>query len=132
MSDEVIPNPSDSVLRWASLGQAAAAGELQLADGVAERCAQHCDRFIEKLEILKEQAMTLTVRGSFGTLPSGIAVAEKLSLLAVGGEYSMVQALSDHIAVVTEMKAMFMQIGASYAATEDANAASFGSIESEL
>ncbi|MFD1811761.1 hypothetical protein [Rhodococcus gannanensis] len=132
MPDEVVQDAGNSVLQWGSLGQAAAAGQLQLGDGVAERCAQHCSQFIDKLVQLKEQATTLSVRGSLGTLPSGIAVAEKLSLLAEGGEYSLVQALTDHIAVVTEMQAMFQQIGANYVATEEATTAAVGNIDPQV
>ncbi|CRK50450.1 conserved hypothetical protein [Rhodococcus sp. RD6.2] len=57
-----------------------------------------------------------------GTFPSGIALAEKFGKKAVGGDYSMVDALADHIAEVQAMQAVFQKIQARYDATEQSNA----------
>ncbi|MFD1814480.1 hypothetical protein [Rhodococcus gannanensis] len=114
---------------WRQVMGAAAGGSLVLDEGVGARCAQHCDVLIAKLEGLIDQAKYLADVKGLGTLPSGVAVATKFSRLADGGEYSMVQALTDHITEVQAMKDVFLQIEAQYAATDQATADTLGVID---
>ncbi|WP_235870929.1 hypothetical protein [Rhodococcus spongiicola] len=65
----------------------------------------------------------------FGALPSGLALKAKFEGKADGGEYSLVQALSDHIDEVEQMQALFEKIDARYSATDDGTASKFGVIE---
>ncbi len=67
-----------------------------------------------------------------GTLPSGIALAEKFSKKASGGEYSMDRALADHIAVVEQMRDTFLAIEARYVSAEEANAAAVAGVGSQV
>lgn len=66
--------------------------------------------------------MRLSTVDGFGTFPSGIALAQKFSLKAVGGSYSMDQALADHIAVVQGMQRVFERIEERYGAAEESAA----------
>lgn len=68
-------------------------------------------------------AMRLAKVDGFGHLPSGVALTAKFEREASGGEYSLDQAIADHIAVVEQMRDVFFQIEARYAAAEDANTA---------
>ncbi|MFD1811801.1 hypothetical protein [Rhodococcus gannanensis] len=117
---------------WRQVVEAAGAGAVALDSGVGARCAQHCDALIAKLMQLQEQARQLGNFDGLGTLPSAVAVADKFSRLAVGGEYSMVQALEDHIVEVQAMKDVFLRIEAQYEAADQATADNIGAIESGM
>ncbi|SDE23239.1 hypothetical protein [Rhodococcus tukisamuensis] len=55
----------------------------------------------------------------FGTLlPTGVTLAAKFSKKASGGDYSLDQALADHITVVEQMRELFEKIGAAYDAAD--------------
>lgn len=63
--------------------------------------------------------MNLSNVEGFGTaLPTGVTLAAKFSKKALGGDYSMVQALTDHITVVEQMRQLFEKIGAAYEAAD--------------
>ncbi|MGW5075773.1 hypothetical protein [Rhodococcus sp. NPDC004095] len=94
-------------------------GQVRLDPGVAQRCAQHCSNFLERLKALQSEVRGLTRVEGMGTLPSGIALAQKFSLKASGGSYSMDQALADHIAEVQRMQQVFEKIEAMYGAAEE-------------
>ncbi|WFR71688.1 hypothetical protein P9209_23390 [Prescottella defluvii] len=64
----------------------------------------------------------------FGQLPSGIALTAKFERKASGGEYSLDQALADHIAVVEQMRDVFLQIEARYTSAEEANTAAMTAV----
>ncbi|WP_052030520.1 hypothetical protein [Rhodococcus triatomae] len=117
---------------WVQFVGAADGGDLVLERGVGAQCAQHCDVLIAKLTDIRRQAVSLGSFRGLGTLPSGIAVAKKFARTAVGGEYSMEQALTDHIAEVQAMKDVFLRIEAQYEATDQATGDTIGAIESGL
>ncbi|WP_231496489.1 hypothetical protein [Rhodococcus sp. UNC363MFTsu5.1] len=68
----------------------------------------------------------------FGTLQSGIDLAAKFGKKAAGGDYSMVQAIDDHVNVVLEMQQTFEKIEAMYAASEERNRAGIDSAGAPL
>ncbi len=114
--------PESGQPMWMAIGESVDAGDLYLEENAAINCAQHCRDLVSKLEELKVRAYGLGEVHGFGTLPSGIALATKFSKKAVGGDYSLVDALTDHIAEVQAMQAVFEKIQARYDATERSNA----------
>ncbi|MFD4468312.1 hypothetical protein ACFWPA_08470 [Rhodococcus sp. NPDC058505] len=104
-------------------------GRLSLERGVATNCARACAEFADELRALRERARQLGKIDGFGTFPSGIALATKFSRKAVGGDYSMVQALTDHIAEVEAMREVFERIEARYAAAEQRGEERFAAID---
>lgn len=118
--------------KWAALGAAAESGHLLLERGVVQDCARHCSELIEKLVAIRERAGMLGDLKGMGTFPSGIALAKKFSLKAVGGDYSMVQALTDHIAEVEAMREVFLRIEARYQAAEAGGVAKLAAVDAEL
>ncbi|SEL36090.1 hypothetical protein SAMN05444583_10879 [Rhodococcus maanshanensis] len=95
---------------------------MYLERGTAQRCAQRCAEFAGQLRQIQVNAQGLGLIDGFGYLPSGIALAAKFKQKAVDGDYSMDQALADHIAVVQEMQRVFEKIEAMYAASDDSGA----------
>ncbi|WP_253277215.1 hypothetical protein [Rhodococcus sp. RD6.2] len=81
---------------------------------------------------MRDLARQLGEIKGFGTFPSGIALAEKFSKKAVGGDYSMVQALTDHIAEVEAMRDVFLRIEAQYVATDERGAQALAAIDPEV
>lgn len=72
---------------------------------------------------MKEDARVLAGVDGFGTLlPSGVTLAAKFSKKASGGDYSLDQALADHITVVEQMRQLFEKIGAAYDAADQSAA----------
>ncbi|WP_235870644.1 hypothetical protein [Rhodococcus xishaensis] len=114
---------------WGALGGAVDAGDLYLEPGVARRCAQRCADLAAELRALRERAYRLRRVDGFGTQPSGLALKAKFEGKADGGEYSLVQALSDHIDEVERMQALLEKIDARYSATEGGTSSKFGAIE---
>ena len=114
--------PESDHSMWVAVGESVDSGDLYLEEDAAIKCAQHCRDLVSKLEELKVRAFGLGEVHGFGTLPSGIALATKFSKKAVGGDYSLVDALTDHIAEVQAMQAVFEKIQARYGATEQSNA----------
>ncbi|CBH47723.1 hypothetical protein GS894_06915 [Rhodococcus hoagii] len=114
---------------WEGLIRSAKGGELYLEQGTAKACAAHCDTLLGQLRSIRDRASELGEVDGFGTLPSGLVLAEKFGKKAVGGDYSLVQALTDHIEEVDRMRTVFESIDARFSATEDDNASRFGVIE---
>ncbi|MFD4181399.1 hypothetical protein [Rhodococcus sp. NPDC058514] len=113
---------------WARVGAAVDAGHVYLEQGVARRCAQRCAEFIVELKGMQLGARGLATIDGFGDLPSGVALAAKFGKKAVGGDYSMDQALADHITVVQEMQQVFEKIDAAYSASDQSGAQRFGGV----
>lgn len=114
---------------WEPLTIAAGAGELVLDRGTAQRCAAGCDQLIDKLRELRDRAAELAVVEGLGDrLPSAIALAAKFERKASGGEYSLDQALAEHIVEVEQMRDVFLTIESRYAAAEDANVAALNTV----
>ncbi|MFC3965784.1 hypothetical protein [Nocardia jiangsuensis] len=108
-------------VRFAEL---AADNQLMLAEGVAERCAQLCDDYAERLLKLQNQTRSIMYVDSFGALRSAQELGRKFEQLAIGGpgSGSFAAALEAHIAVVEAMADMFRKAGAAYQATESGSA----------
>ncbi|MET4613320.1 hypothetical protein ABIC28_004321 [Rhodococcus sp. PvR044] len=118
---------------WSALGGAVDSGNLYLEPGVAGLCAKRCSEFRAKLVLLKDDATALSIVDGFGDrLQSGIDLAAKFGKKAAGGDYSMVQAIDDHITVVQEMQQTFEKIEAMYSASEDRGTAGINSAGSPL
>ncbi|MFD4181183.1 hypothetical protein [Rhodococcus sp. NPDC058514] len=107
---------------WGAVGTAIDGGQVYLERGAAQRCAQRCAAFVSQLQDIQLKANALERIDGFGSLPSGVALAAKFGRKAVGGEYSMVEAIGDHIKVVQEMQQTFEKIEAMYAASDEAGA----------
>ncbi|MEO7079432.1 MAG: hypothetical protein ABIY38_11125, partial [Rhodococcus sp. (in: high G+C Gram-positive bacteria)] len=74
----------------------------------------------------KQKAALLgNVRG-MGEFPSGIALAKKFSLKAVGGENNLADVLQSHIDVVMAMQTVFRKFFDATADVDDSNAAVIG------
>ncbi|SEL35955.1 hypothetical protein [Rhodococcus maanshanensis] len=108
---------------WGAVGAAIDGGHVYLERTVAQRCAQRCAEFVGQLRKIQFDAIALERIDGFGNLPSGVALAAKFGKKAVGGDYSMDQAIADHIAVVQEMQQTFEKIEAMYVASEERNRA---------
>jgi hypothetical protein len=117
---------------WTALGEQVDAGALYLERGTAANCAQHCATLLAELARLRDRAYGLQYVDGFGSFPSGIALAEKFSRKAVGGDYSMVQALTDHIAEVEAMRDVFLRIEAQYVTADESSAQALGAIGPDL
>ncbi|WP_067656032.1 hypothetical protein [Nocardia harenae] len=114
---------------FARLAELAAANEIALAEGVAERCAQLCDDYAEQLIDLRNRTRTIMHVDSFGALRSARELGAKFEQLAIGGpgSGSFAAALEEHIGVVEAMADMFRKAGAAYRATESGNATDISS-----
>ncbi|MFI6433200.1 hypothetical protein [Rhodococcus oryzae] len=115
------------------MGAAVESGDLYFEPKAAQRCAQRCAEFIDHLEKLQFEVKRLGKIDGFGDrLPSGVALATKFEKKASGGDYSMDQAITDHIKVVLEMQQTFEKIEAMYAASEDRGTAGINSAGAPL
>lgn len=120
-------------MAWEALVGAVHAGELFMKDGVARECAERCSELMQQLEDIQSKARSLeSVEGFGDRLPSGVALAQKFARKASGGEYSLDRAIADHIAVVAEMRDVFLQIEARYTAVEEANTAATTAVGSRI
>lgn len=118
---------------WRQLGESAAAGDLRLERGTAQRCAERCNALAARLKDIQYESKWLAkVEGLGDKLPSGIALAAKFERKALGGEYSLDQALAEHIAEVEQMRDVFLAIENRYAAAEEANTAAAAAVESQI
>lgn len=116
---------------WQQLAAAVDGGELTMELGTARQCAQRCQVLLDQLDELRNRARALGTVEGFGILPSGVTLAEKFSKKAIGGDYSMVQALTDHIEQVELMRTVFETIERRYAETDQANVSMIGAIDRE-
>ncbi len=117
---------------WSVLVGEVDQGRLYLEPGVGVNCAKACTELIGKLTELRNAARVLGRFDGLGTFPSGIALAEKFGKKAVGGDYSMVQALTDHIAEVEAMRDVFLRIEARYVATDERGAQALAATNPEV
>jgi hypothetical protein len=123
----------DPMTQWRGLGALAGSGDLTLERGVAERCAKRCAEFANELVRIKEDAIRQSTIEGFGDrLQSGMTLKAKFEKKAAGGDYSMDQAIDDHIKVVVEMQQTFEKIDAMYAASEERGAKGIGSAGAPL
>ncbi|WP_430331840.1 hypothetical protein [Rhodococcus sp. ACT016] len=120
-------------LSWGKLADYAASGELFVDRDVAKQCAMRCDEMADKLRWIRSDAESLTKVLGFGDrLPSGVALTAKFERKASGGEYSLDQAIADHISTVEQMRDVFLEIEARYAAAEEANTAATTAVGSRI
>ncbi|WP_077042313.1 hypothetical protein [Rhodococcus sp. MTM3W5.2] len=117
---------------WGAVGAAIDGGNLYLERGAAQRCAQRCAEFVGDLQDIQLKAKGLERIDGFGDLQSGATLAAKFGKKAVGGEYSMLQALDDHIKVVQEMQQTFEKIEMMYVASEERGIAGIDSAGAPL
>ncbi|MGO4200612.1 hypothetical protein AB4Z09_02430 [Rhodococcus sp. TAF43] len=114
---------------WEGLIRSAESGELYLEQGTARACAAHCATLLRQLRSIRDRAAELGEVDGFGMLPSGQSLAEKFGRKAIGGDYSLVQALTDHIEVVDQMRAVFETIDARFSDVDNDTASSFRGVE---
>jgi hypothetical protein len=85
----------------------------------SKRCAAACDRYIAEVRSAAHLIVQSGLGGGYGTLPSGLALAQKYSNLTHGPEGSLASMLAAHITVATNLREAFLAAGAGYEATED-------------
>ncbi|MCZ4558152.1 hypothetical protein O4215_21560 [Rhodococcus maanshanensis] len=108
---------------WGAMGSAIDGGHLYLEPDVARRCAQRCSEFVAQLDEIKRGARALGKMDGFGDhLQSAVTLATKFEKKAVGGDYSLEQAIGDYIVEVQKMQQTFEKIAAMYAASDEAGA----------
>ena len=73
---------------WRSLRDRAAAGELEVESGVAERCDAACTEYLVKLDRMLEMTASLAWPESWGDLDSAKQLQAKFTRLATGDEGS--------------------------------------------
>ncbi|WP_460973762.1 hypothetical protein [Prescottella soli] len=117
---------------WSGLRVAAQGGGLVLERGTASSCARKCEELIDQLNGLRDSATRLAKIDGFGHLPSGLALTAKFERKASGGDYALDQAIADHIRTVAEMRDLFVEIEARYAAAEEANASAATAVASRI
>ncbi|MFE3289431.1 hypothetical protein [Rhodococcus sp. NPDC059234] len=107
--------------QWDSLATDAATGHLSVDRETANCCAQRCSELSTELEQIKILARGLSSVNGFGTLlPSGVTLTSKFEKKAAGGDYSLDQAIADHITTVEQMQRVFDEIEARYGAADTA------------
>ncbi|WP_084867381.1 hypothetical protein [Prescottella equi] len=126
----MVPGANDP--SWLQLGAEAEAGNLVMERGAAAQCAKRCDDFVVELSDLRSRASRLAHVDGLGQLPSGIALSAKFGGKAAGGEGSLDRVLAGHIAVVEQMRDVFLAIENRYAAAEEANTAAAAAVESQI
>ncbi|MCZ4558147.1 hypothetical protein O4215_21535 [Rhodococcus maanshanensis] len=118
---------------WATVGAAIDGGNLYLEPAVASRCAKRCAEFVARLQEIRHDASALGKMDGFGgLLQSGVTLAAKFEKKAVGGDYSMDQAIADHMRIVEDMQRTFEKIEAMYSASEERGTAGINSAGSPL
>lgn len=110
--------------QWKQLSGSVDAGELWLEPGVAKQCADRCERHIEELTHLLDQADHLGHTDGYGDLASAVQLGAKFKQFAVGGGpyYDLKQFLGDRIAVAQQMRDTFLGIHRRYEQAESVNA----------
>jgi hypothetical protein len=121
-----------SIGTWTRLVGAATAGELVVERGIARRCAQCGEDLVSELKQMQAGALGLAKVDGFCHLSSGVAMTAKFERKASGGKYSLDRAVADHVSVVEQMRDVFLQIEARYAAAEEANAAATRVVASRI
>lgn len=108
---------------FTDLAKAAKGNHIRLKDGAATKCAQMCVNLIAELQSAIKDADSLgVVNKGFGNLPNAQALAQRYADLANGGDSSLKNALTEHLAVVQDMKDTFVAAGRAYLENEDGTA----------
>ncbi|OZC89906.1 hypothetical protein CH254_10375 [Rhodococcus sp. 06-412-2C] len=108
---------------WRSLRDQAAAGELEVESGVAERCDAACAEYLTKLDRMLEMTASLAWPESWGDLDSAKQLQAKFTRLATGHEGSARFAIKQQIEIIKTMREFFQQYFASVEATDADTAA---------
>lgn len=121
MSPEGLPAAS---AYWTDLAVAADEGDLYLNPAAAQACDSACANYIDKLIAHQRLARDLADVQGFGSLPSGVALAERFSKKAVDadGTNNLVDVLQSHIDVVMAMQAVFRKFFTDTENTDEQNA----------
>ncbi|OZD55036.1 hypothetical protein CH260_24170 [Rhodococcus sp. 05-2256-B2] len=109
---------------WRSLRDRAAAGELEVESGVAERCDAACTEYLIKLDRMLEMTASLAWPESWGDLDSAKQLQAKFTRLATGDEGSARFAIKQQIEIIKTMREFFRHYFASVEAVDSATAAS--------
>ncbi|MFC9790192.1 hypothetical protein [Rhodococcus sp. NPDC127528] len=112
----------EAVESWVQLANSVESGQLYLERGVAQLCSRRCAELVANLKDIQLDVQGLNKVVGLGPLPSGVALSVKFEKKAIGGDYSLDQAIADHIRTVEQMQHVFEQIEARYAATDTAAA----------
>ncbi|MDV8056751.1 MULTISPECIES: hypothetical protein [unclassified Rhodococcus (in: high G+C Gram-positive bacteria)] len=93
--------------QWRNLSEQAAAGALEIPEGVAFECDQACAEYLRHLNGMLQKTEFLVDLEAFGTLPSAQQLGRKFKRLADGEERSAAVAIRQHIEVVQLMRSVF-------------------------
>ena len=93
--------------QWRNLSEQAAAGALEIPEGVASQCDQACADYLRHLNIMLQKTEFLVDLDAFGTLPSAQQLGRKFKRLADGEERSAAVAIRQHIEVIELMRSVF-------------------------
>ncbi|MCJ0906530.1 hypothetical protein [Rhodococcus sp. ARC_M6] len=124
-----MPDIAVGVPNSGELGGAVELSALSLDPIVAQAIAAACQAWIDELQSMVEQCARLSDVRGMGTLQSGLDLARKFSLKAVGGDDSLESVLRSHIAVVTEMRDFFQKCVDRYQSVDASNATTLTTAE---
>lgn len=93
--------------QWRNLSDQAAAGALEIPEGVAFQCDQACAEYLRHLNVMLQMTEFLVDLEAFGTLPSAQQLGRKFKRLADGEERSAAVAIRQHIEVIELMRSVF-------------------------
>ncbi|MCJ0891180.1 hypothetical protein [Rhodococcus sp. ARC_M5] len=96
-----------SMQQWRNLSEQAAAGALEIPEGVAFQCDQACAECLRHLNGMLQKTEFLVDVDAFGTLPSARQLGRKFKRLADGEERSAAVAIRQHIEVIELMRSVF-------------------------
>lgn len=130
MNDIVGQSVGIARTQWERFGLEVDNGTFSLDPGVARGVLAACDEYRASLLESKRMAGRLQLVDGFGTLPSGVALRDKFSRKAVGGDDALVDVLASHIAVIDEMRALFTKCIAAAENQDSANASSLQYLDS--
>ncbi|WP_256980856.1 hypothetical protein [Rhodococcus sp. 14-1411-2a] len=105
-----------SMQQWRNLSEQAAAGALDIPEGVAFACDQACVEYLRHLNGMLQKTEFLVDVEAFGTLPSAQQLGRKFKRLADGEERSAAVAIRQHIEVIQLMRSVFRRY---FVATEE-------------
>lgn len=114
---------NENLDHWRGLRDQAAAGELEVESGVAERCDAVCAEYLTKLDRMLEMTASLAWPESWGDLDSAQQLQAKFKRLATGEQGSARFAIKQQIEIIKTMREFFGHYFASVEATDTATAA---------
>ena len=103
---------------WRGLRDRAAAGELEVESGVAERCDAVCADYLTKLDRMLEMTASLAWPESWGDLDSAQQLQAKFTRMATGEQGSARFAIKQQIEIIKTMREFFRHYFASVEATD--------------